>query len=412
MLRPVLPAVRPFRSGAICLFLAVTLALSAGTLGLGPDGVRPDWWDAEWVKTRGGMVGETFDWGLETLFGAVGAHIVAVFLFIAGVLLLTGASVASVIKFTTGLGVLDDARAAHGRREGAAAAAPSAGARRSGDARALHAGAGVRTGAGGGHRGAARVLEPLGRAGERRNRSRATIARGLASPGAVAQEAPSPAADQDEISAFPSSSGSPRTRSRTRTASRAARPSRSTPSSSRRRAATAPRSPTRRTSSGSARTPSALTRSTEEAVAPGHRRPGEGRRAAAGGARALQRSRPRSSAWSAGPHITRYELRLAPGIKVGKVAQLKDDLAYALAAADIRILAPIPGKQAVGIEVPNARRRIVHLGDIYQAAARGLVAARRCGSARTSRAARSAPTSPRCRTCSSPAPPARASPRA
>src|SRR4030095_5801207 len=69
----------------------------------------------------------------------------------------------------------------------------------------------------------------------------------------------------------------------------------------------------------------------------------------------------------AGPHLTRYELRLAPGIKVGKVAQLKDDLAYALAAADIRILAPIPGKQAVGIEVPNARRRIVHLGDVFQA---------------------------------------------
>ena len=67
-----------------------------------------------------------------------------------------------------------------------------------------------------------------------------------------------------------------------------------------------------------------------------------------------------------GPHITRYELRLAPGIKVAKVAQLKDDLAYALAATDIRILAPIPGKQAVGVEVPNARRRIVHLGDVFQ----------------------------------------------
>jgi S-DNA-T family DNA segregation ATPase FtsK/SpoIIIE len=66
-----------------------------------------------------------------------------------------------------------------------------------------------------------------------------------------------------------------------------------------------------------------------------------------------------------GPHITRYELRLAPGIKVGKVAQLKDDLAYALAASDIRILAPIPGKQAVGVEVPNARRKIVHLGDVF-----------------------------------------------
>jgi DNA segregation ATPase FtsK/SpoIIIE, S-DNA-T family len=67
-----------------------------------------------------------------------------------------------------------------------------------------------------------------------------------------------------------------------------------------------------------------------------------------------------------GPHITRYELRLAPGIKVSKVANLKDDLAYALAATDVRILAPIPGKQAVGVEVPNAMRRIVRLGDVYQ----------------------------------------------
>jgi DNA segregation ATPase FtsK/SpoIIIE, S-DNA-T family len=48
------------------------------------------------------------------------------------------------------------------------------------------------------------------------------------------------------------------------------------------------------------------------------------------------------------------------------VSQLKDDLAYALAASDIRILAPIPGKQAVGVEVPNTRRRIVHLGDVFQ----------------------------------------------
>ena len=69
-----------------------------------------------------------------------------------------------------------------------------------------------------------------------------------------------------------------------------------------------------------------------------------------------------------GPHITRYEIRLAPGIKVAKVAQLKDDLAYALAATDIRILAPIPGKQAVGVEVPNALRKIVHLGDVFQSA--------------------------------------------
>ena len=66
-----------------------------------------------------------------------------------------------------------------------------------------------------------------------------------------------------------------------------------------------------------------------------------------------------------GPHVSRYELQLAPGTKVAKVAQLKDDLAYALASTDIRILAPIPGKKAVGVEVPNQRRRLVRLGDIY-----------------------------------------------
>jgi S-DNA-T family DNA segregation ATPase FtsK/SpoIIIE len=66
-----------------------------------------------------------------------------------------------------------------------------------------------------------------------------------------------------------------------------------------------------------------------------------------------------------GPHVSRYELRLAPGTKVKKVTELTNDLAYALASTDIRILAPIPGKQAVGVEVPNTRRRIVRLGDIY-----------------------------------------------
>ena len=67
----------------------------------------------------------------------------------------------------------------------------------------------------------------------------------------------------------------------------------------------------------------------------------------------------------AGPRVTRYELQLAPGTKVGKVAALKDDLAYALATTEIRILAPIPGKQAVGVEVPNVVPNIVTLGDIY-----------------------------------------------
>src|SRR5215218_2634347 len=67
----------------------------------------------------------------------------------------------------------------------------------------------------------------------------------------------------------------------------------------------------------------------------------------------------------AGPRVTRYELRLAPGTKVSKVAGLKDDLSYALATTEIRILAPIPGKQAVGVELPNTSPNLVTLGDIY-----------------------------------------------
>ncbi len=66
-----------------------------------------------------------------------------------------------------------------------------------------------------------------------------------------------------------------------------------------------------------------------------------------------------------GPRVVRYELQLAPGTKVSKVAALKDDLSYALATTEIRILAPIPGKQAVGVEIPNLAPKLVTLGDIF-----------------------------------------------
>lgn len=67
-----------------------------------------------------------------------------------------------------------------------------------------------------------------------------------------------------------------------------------------------------------------------------------------------------------GPRVTRYELQLAPGIQVKKVTSLKNDIAMALATTDIRILAPIPGKSAVGVEVPNTSPNMVTLGDIYR----------------------------------------------
>jgi S-DNA-T family DNA segregation ATPase FtsK/SpoIIIE len=67
-----------------------------------------------------------------------------------------------------------------------------------------------------------------------------------------------------------------------------------------------------------------------------------------------------------GPRVTRYELRLGSGVKVGKVRNLQQDIAYALAATEVRILAPIPGKSAVGVEVPNTRPARVTLGDVFQ----------------------------------------------
>ncbi|HEY6695658.1 MAG TPA: DNA translocase FtsK 4TM domain-containing protein [Solirubrobacteraceae bacterium] len=328
VLRPMLPAVRPFRAGGACLFAGLALGLTAGTLGLGPGGgeVR---WDAEWVRPRGGVLGEALYWGLSAALGSVGAHIAALFLFLAAVLLLTGASVAGVVKATTTSvsATTRDMRAAVQRRR----ATEELAALEVGDARVSRA-----------------TPEPFW-SGEDRYPDLYDEPTEVVEPEPEPEPAPEPRLAEDPETDEPGVTRAP------------VDPDKLTPQGRYR-----PEVTESADFNWTVPDNAFLKRSSEEASRPdtaGQEKVATQLVEALGhfGVEA------RVIGKVAGPHITRYELRLAPGIKVGKVAQLKDDLAYALAASDIRILAPIPGKQAVGVEVPNARRRIVHLGDVYQA---------------------------------------------
>ena len=345
VLRPVLPAVRPFRAGAACLFAALCLGLAAGTLGLGPDGARPGLWDPEWVSARGGMAGEALYWCASTLLGGVGAHILAVFLFLAGVLLLTGASVAGVIKATSDstARVVRESTQVMTRRRAAAD-----------ELRELETGEGRVTIADPPEFEPEKTEVPEDETEFWSGPDRYPDLYGDDEP----EPEPEPEPELPEPEPEPSLAEDPEEDEPG--VKRSTDPADLTPQGRYRASVTdAP------DFEWTVPDPRFLKRSSGDALRPDTA--GQEKTAAqlveALGHFGVQA---KVIGMVAGPHITRYELRLAPGIKVGKVAQLKDDLAYALAAADIRILAPIPGKQAVGVEVPNARRRTVHLGDVFQ----------------------------------------------
>lgn len=316
ILRPVANLPQTLRAGTACLLLGASLALAAGTLGLGTVGSRTVQIDPALFGVRGGAVGDLLYLGSGTLVGAVGSHIFALFLLLAAVLLISGLSIAAVLRHggsalsEIGSAVASGVDALSNRRPANAPIAPPE----------------------------PEGLEP-------------TVQQ-LGGP-----EFFDLAADQTE----PFSVDEP------------SLPESLTPPEPPTPAVEKVSKPAAKTEKkgGGAPTPFALPDrkllklSSKKNASPDTT---DQSRVSDALLEALRHHGIDASLVGtvAGPHITRYELRLAPGVKMNKIGALKDDLAYALAATDIRILAPIPGKQAVGVEVPNRTRLEVTLGDVFQ----------------------------------------------
>ncbi len=109
--RELRPPGRPMRTGTLCLIAALTLILAAGTLGIGPGMARGhEFWQPHAFESRGGAVGQAELWLASHLISTLGAQILSIFLLIAGLLLVSGATVAGVIRMT-GEGVAESSRA-------------------------------------------------------------------------------------------------------------------------------------------------------------------------------------------------------------------------------------------------------------------------------------------------------------
>jgi S-DNA-T family DNA segregation ATPase FtsK/SpoIIIE len=330
-------AERHRKLGVAILVSALMLGFAAGTLGLGPElHGRRQLFDPDQFMDRGGLFGETLYWAVSSLFSRAGAHLVFFFAFAAGLLLTTGVSAATLARRGREL----TAHGASGLRDRLVREREWA--RDDTERNAWYS-------------------EPEGE----------PEVRALHEQDSVSAPQPSFAAEDEALEAEQPDPLARVERDVSETESRAEaaavdedteQPTEElelTPMGNRRSAVTesdeldyrVPAGSLLKRSSGS-QTPDA---SNQDQVAKllietlGH---------FGIAAEVLGRV--------TGPRVTRHELRLAPGTKVSKVTQLKDDLAYALASTDIRILAPIPGKQAVGVEVPNKRHRMVYLGDIFR----------------------------------------------
>ena len=343
VLRQVLPSVRPFKAGAACLLFGLMLGLAARSFGIGPaHPARHGYFKPEYFKHHGGVVGDAMYAVTKTLIQQFGTDILFLFLMAAGILLLTGASLAGIVRATGESVTATTRRVRQSTQEFAAVVSGK-------EAKPVPSLDNDKP----------PEVEPVVRAthveapaldGERRFPD-------LFEADTVDESEPEEAESElgDDVAAGVA-------------AVREDKPPRQeelTPMGNKRSAVTE----ADEDAEYSLPNPSVLKRSNGNAKVDtsGQERTAKQLVEALGhfGVDA------QVVGTVTGPHVTRYELRLAPGTKMSKVSALKDDLAYALAATDVRILAPIPGKQAVGVEVPNQVRRIVHLGDVYQEAPKG-----------------------------------------
>jgi S-DNA-T family DNA segregation ATPase FtsK/SpoIIIE len=366
-----LPSLRPFRAGAICLTLGLALGLSAGSLGLGP-GVAPHdpLLEPAYVADRGGVLGELLYWTSATLFSDVGAHILFLFLIAGGVLLLTGASLASLLR-ATGTGVASTTRAVrHSTSELTAVLSGERGPLSYTARRATAADAAspppIASAADGppeppGVEPVVHATHVEAPALDAENRFPDLFGDDEDREQRVDQDA-DVAAEWDDEEPFEAADGVEAVAPGDTADLPAVEPVQE------------PLTPM-----GNRRTDGVTEADDIDYVLPTEdflKRSPAGRKADTVaidkvGAQLVEALghfgvEAKVVGSVSGPHVTRYELRLAPGIKMSKVSNMRDDLAYALAADDVRILAPIPGKRAVGVEVPNSVRHMVHLGDVSQ----------------------------------------------
>jgi DNA segregation ATPase FtsK/SpoIIIE, S-DNA-T family len=358
ILRPFLPAPRSVAVGVVAVACGLLLALAAQTAGLGPAGARKDLFDTDFFPHHGGGVGETLYWATTTLFQRLGAHIIAVVLVVSGLLLISGRSVSDMVRAAR--------RGAEKAKRGTVGFATAVKESR------------IRTDPD--------LLDTSPASTEPIFGPPEPIEGGEDDYQVLVQgqdeQKTAAVANFDEavrVADEPDTSELENPEDDAETI-RVAKPKTSEPhtSGSEPEDVGGDGEAVKLTPMGQPRT--GVTESEEidyrlpepeRVLERGAPDKGPDKKDHEATARTLLETlghfgvEARMVGTVTGPHVSRYELKLAPGTKVSKISQLKDDLAYALASTDIRILAPIPGKQAVGVEVPNQRRRLVRLGDIY-----------------------------------------------